>query len=989
MQKNNAHESRFPYVFIFIFLVFAAGIITVGWFLVSGMDTAEAHTPVQERLWKLVLLIIVLLLGTGAVLLLVWRQLYQGAQALRIEKDNLKAIFASSPVGMLLLDEELIIADANAVVAEIVSKEPAEIMQHQAGRGLGCVHSLEHEKGCGFANACGACPLRQSILQVLASGISVRGAEVQPTLLLNGRAHRPWLMVSAEPVFLNGRKHVIVAINDITERKRAEEALKESQERFKQLAKVFPETIFECDLAGTITYTNKHALERFGYTDEDFSKGLAIINLVAPEDRAAAMEQIRERLEGKTGGYMDFRALRKDGSTFAALSLTAQIMRNGQPMGLRGFILDITERKHAEEELREANTQLEKAIARSNEMAMQAQMANLAKSEFLANMSHEIRTPMNAVIGMTGLLLDTSLSPEQLQYAQIVRTSGEALLGLINDILDFSKIEAGKLDLETLDFDLRTTLEDTAELLSFKASEKGLEMVCIVEPDVSVLLQGDPGRLRQILVNLGGNAVKFTHTGGVTLHASLEAENESQATVRFAVTDTGIGIPRHKQHMLFNPFTQIDGSTTRKYGGTGLGLSISKQLAELMGGAIGLESRTGQGSTFWFTAVFKKQPAGRVRELPPLADLTGVRVLVVDDHRVNRLLVTILLKSWGCRFAEAPDGKTAIEQLREAVIQGDPYRIALLDMQMPDMDGRELGQRIKDSPDTQDTQLIMITSVGERGDVARLRAVGFAGYLIKPLRESLLRDCMALVLGRGETPNTAPAADLVTRYTVCEVRKQRTRILVVEDNATNQLVALKILEKLGYRADAVADGKEALAALRDIPYDLVLMDCQMPELDGFETTLQIRSATSAVRNHKVPIIAMSAHAAQADRERCLKAGMQDHLSKPVEPAKLAAALERWLQGDEPEKEKLETAIAKATAERQATGEKKTEPDSAVAVGQAHRIKGAAATMSGDALRAVALDMEQAGKTGNVEALRTLLPELEQRFAELKDVLLKM
>jgi PAS domain S-box-containing protein len=771
----------------------------------------------------------------------------------------------------------------------------------------------------------------------------------------------------------------------IAKYKQTEEKLKQRERRYRSILQTALDGFWISDMQGRIIEVNDSYCQMTGYTREEFPK-MSIQDVEAVEDPQETAAHLKHLLEH---GYDRFttRHKRKDGEIIdVEVSATCSAEGGGQ---LVVFIRDITERKRAEEELGHINKQLEASIERANTLAREATVANQAKSKFLANMSHEIRTPMNAVIGMTGLLLDTSLSPEQLQYAQIVRTSGEALLGLINDILDFSKIEAGKLDLETLDFDLRTTLEDTAELLSFKASEKGLELVCIVEPDVSVLLQGDPGRLRQILVNLGGNAVKFTHTGGVTLHASLEAENESQATVRFAVTDTGIGIPRHKQHMLFNPFTQIDGSTTRKYGGTGLGLSISKQLAELMGGAIGLESRTGQGSTFWFTAVFKKQPAGRVRELPPLADLTGVRVLVVDDHRVNRLLVKILLKSWGCRFAEAPDGKTAIEQLREAVIQGDPYRIALLDMQMPDMDGRELGQRIKDSPDTQDTQLIMITSVGERGDVARLRAVGFAGYLIKPLRESLLRDCMALVLGRGETPNTAPAADLVTRYTVCEVRKQRTRILVVEDNATNQLVALKILEKLGYRADAVADGKEALAALRDIPYDLVLMDCQMPELDGFETTLQIRSATSAVRNHKVPIIAMSAHAAQADRERCLKAGMQDHLSKPVEPAKLAAALERWLQGDEPEKEKLETAIAKATAERQATGEKKTEPDSAVAVGQAHRIKGAAATMSGDALRAVALDMEQAGKTGNVEALRTLLPELEQRFAELKDVLLKM
>ena len=559
---------------------------------------------------------------------------------------------------------------------------------------------------------------------------------------------------------------------------------------------------------------------------------------------------------------------------------------------LQAVVRDITERKQTESDLLESNCRLEEATARANSMAVEAELASAAKSEFLANMSHEIRTPMNGVIGMAELLAETDLTTEQREYVEVMRTSGETLLNLINDILDFSKIEAKKLALEDLDFELRPLLEDIAEILAIRSREKRLDITCLIDPAVPGHLRGDPCRLRQILLNLGNNAVKFTQEGEINLRIGVLAVDDKQTTLQFTVVDTGIGIPRDKQRELFTPFNQLDSSTTRQYGGTGLGLAITRQLVELMGGEIGVESRPGRGATFTFTAVF----ANSQLDVAPAADpgLTGLRVLVVDDRESGRQLIRTMLESWGCRCVDVANAESALAALREAATRQEPFDVALVDLRMPDVDGLELGRRINERGDADATRVVLMSSLGDRGDGSQIAETGFAGYVDKPLRRSRLLSCLERVLGRSEPAPAVGARAKKANAAVSATRKSQMRILLCEDNPTNQLVAIKMLEKLGYRADTVANGKEAVAALRETHYDLVLMDCQMPVMDGFEATRRIRNLQASESGARVPIIAMTAHAMKGDRERCLEAGMDDYLSKPVHCGTLSEIMAHWL-----------------------------------------------------------------------------------------------
>lgn len=764
------------------------------------------------------------------------------------------------------------------------------------------------------------------------------------------------------------------------ERKRADAQgrLAESLALQRGIAEGSADAISAKDLQGRYLYINRAGARFLGRTPEEIL-GKTDEEVFGPEAGRRFREEDRRVVESGRPSFLE-ETITLAGSSRIYHSFKAPLQGEQGPIGVLGISRDITERKRMEAELVQARDAALKAAR--------------AKAEFLASMSHELRTPLNAVIGMTDIVLDTDLDPQQRGYIETVRNAGEALLSVINNILDFSKLESGKLVLQDTDFNLRDVLEGVVEILAPHAHGKGLELFLDLPPSLPVLLRGDPGRLRQVAFNLIGNAVKFTDHGEIVARARAE-----DGQLMIEVQDTGIGIAPELQERIFEAFTQGDSSSlTRRHEGTGLGLTISRKLVELMGGSMGVASQRGKGSTFWFRVPLKKQPrrgAGAARK----DGLAGLRVLIVDDNPTNRTILLRQLQAFRMRADSAVDGAQALEALRGAAADGHPYRVAVLDQQLPDVDGLALAQEIKKDPRLAGVVLVGLTSLARPVDALTLRAAGIAQWLTKPVKQSALQEALSSAVAQS-APAPSPSGGLPP------VKNKHFRVLVVEDNAMNQQVIALQLRKLGYPAEVVSNGREAVEVLGRTRYDLVLMDCHMPEMDGYAATAEIRRRESG--RQRVPIVAMTAEALEGDREKCLAAGMNDYLAKPVELKKLAAVLERWdvsvdasalaglkelTQAAKGEGGRLfqqlltsflrkapeRLAALRAAAARRACRDLEEE---------AHTLKGSAANVGAVRMVSLCQRVEQLGREGSLGDAQDLLEALEVEFGKVRAVLEK-
>ncbi len=790
----------------------------------------------------------------------------------------------------------------------------------------------------------------------------------------------------------------------------AEHALRESEKRYRDLVENSLGLICAHDLEGNLLMANPAAAHSLGYEPSDWT-GKNLAEFLAPSAKAFFTEYlklIREKqiatgfmvLLTKTGEerIWQYHNIRQDDGV-------------SEPYVL-GHAQDITERK-----------QLERDLIAAREAALNASQA---KSAFLANMSHEIRTPMNGIIGMTGLLLKTNLTAEQRKMADTVEFSANALLTIINDILDFSKIESGKLILENVTFELRTIVEGVVELCAEQAQKQHIELASFVYNDVPERLRGDPLRLRQILTNLVSNAVKFTESGEVIVRVIKASDSNSHALLRFEVKDTGIGMSEEIQRNLFQAFSQADSSTTRKYGGTGLGLAISKQLVELMKGELKVESQLGKGSTFWFSVPFEVQTPGPVASVLKKSSIENLRLLIVDDNETNRAILGHYIDSWRMRYSAAGNAKEALHLLRVAANSGDPFGLAILDMQMPEIDGVTLAQQIKADALTDSTQVILMSSLGGASDEMADQKSAIEAFLTKPVKQSELFDCLANLI-TGNLPaltksSSVAAADSTPLSTPTQQFNDQVRILLAEDNRVNREVAILQLRSLGYNPDTATNGLEAIKALASSDYDIILMDCQMPEMDGYEATAEIRRREG--QNKHSIIIALTANALQGDAEKCLAAGMDDYLSKPIQPEQLEATINKWIKNEPPIKKEpvvdnqpeapfSESLDAHALAKlRKALGEKSREfiphlidlfcadavtrlqamqkavdeKDAEMLGNIAHALKGSCANLGAKRMAGLSEILEARGRANSLQGVETFLELLNEEFIVVKDAL---
>jgi PAS domain S-box-containing protein len=756
--------------------------------------------------------------------------------------------------------------------------------------------------------------------------------------------------------------------------------LESTAERYRSLFERSPAGVYRTAVSGTFLDCNDACARMFGFPSRAALLASPVQDRFAePELREAFLHELREK---RTLLNREMALRRRDGSSMWVLLSATLLQDRDHPDGvIEGTLVDIEDRKRTEAAMEHAR--------------QVAEAASRVKSEFLANMSHEIRTPLNGIIGMIDLVADTELHADQREWVETARQSGEALLTVINDILDFSKIEAGRMELEIIDFDLRQVVEEIGDLLAPAAHRKGLEVAYRIDDDVPPAVGGDPGRVRQILLNLASNAIKFTETGEVVLHVSRAEDSITHVRIRCEIIDTGIGIPEEAQSRLFESFMQADGSTTRRYGGTGLGLAISTRLAAMMDGAVGVRSEVGQGSTFWVTFRFeRRQPTPR-QTLDPLP---AQRVLIVDDNATNRAILFHQLSAWGMRVQAVAGGSAALELLLEASREGDGFDLALVDMQMPGMDGLTLGTAIRERAALATVKLVMLTSTVEARFSARAHAAGFAAVLTKPVRQQQLYGCLASA-SHPEASAVASRAPLSAQPVPLDSLLRRPRLLVAEDNHVNQRVASLTLRKLGFDSTVVANGLEALAAWETGAFAGILMDCQMPEMDGYAATMEIRRREAGGAH--IPIVAMTAHAMQGDREKCLRAGMDDYVSKPMRGDDLAAALHRLLRAEEAP---LDLSVVRDLRQLAEAGEPDPFPDiaraflqntdarlqmartagaGAVLAAQAHAIRGSAGTIGARPLAALCAQLEVEAEGGASSDVQRRLRAVEQEFRRVK------